>query len=247
MFIAEIGNNHRGKECTASILLDALFATGINALTFQIREPSFYDGSMPERNPLSKEFFRDAIKRCKKNNKKIGFAIADINYIDFLHKEGADFWKTLSWDILNKDLQVSLKRTGKPVFVSTGVSGMRDIIAASKMNQRSAFIHTHLAAETESANLMAIKEIKKATKRKVALGSHCHNRNIFFTAVAFEPSDIFFYVKDDTGGRCTDDEHAVPLSEVEVFISELNALHCALGNGKKMAQKDYESYYSGRK
>ncbi|MBI3074753.1 MAG: N-acetylneuraminate synthase family protein [Parcubacteria group bacterium] len=247
MLIAEIGNNHRGKESTALLILESLIKTSVDALTFQIREPAFYDGSMPERNPLHKEFFRDAIKQCKKKNKKIGFAIADISYVDFLSKEGADFWKTLSWDILNNDLQNALKRTGKPVFVSTGVSNARDIIASSKMNQRSAFIHTHLAAETESANLRAIKEIKKATKRKVAFGSHCHNRNIFFTAIAFEPSDIFFYVKDDTNERCTDDKHAIPLSEVEAFIKELRALQCALGSGKKTTKKNYESYYTGRK
>lgn len=234
MFIAEIGNNHKGSEESAAAFLEKLLKTSVDAITFQIREPSFYDHSRPDKIPLSKIFFKQAIKLCKKNNKKIGFAIADPDYVDFLHKEGADFWKTLSWDILNTKLQEKLQNTEKDVFISTGVSNIEDVMTASKLYGNVKFIHTQLTYEAEKANLKAIQKMKEATKKDVAFGSHCENKKIFFTAIAFEPSDIFFYVKGDDGQKYPDDKHAVPLSEVEELITEIKILQNSIGDGNKI-------------
>ncbi len=237
MFIAEIGNNHKGSESSALFFLESLFKTSIDGITFQIREQSFYDRSKTDRIPLSLEFFKRAIELCHKNNKKIGFAIADPGSIDFFQNEGADFWKTLSWDILNLELQKKLQATGKMVFISTGVSGMEDIVTASGLHDNITFIHTQLTYEAEKANLKAIPAMRAATKKPVAFGSHCANKNIFFAAVAFEPSDIFLYVKGDDGEWYPDEKHAIALSKVENLLTEIKALQSSLGDGHKIAMK----------
>lgn len=237
MFIAEIGNNHQGSEDRADFFLTELLKTNVDAITFQIRELSFYDNSRPDKIPLSKEFYKKAILLCKKNNKKIGFAIANPEYIDFLDKEGADFWKTLSWDILNDKLQTQLQKTKKDVFISTGVSGMDDIMTAAKLYKNAKFIHTQLTYETENANLKAIQAMKENTKKNIAFGSHCENKKIFFTAIAFEPSDIFFYVKGDDGQKYPDDKHAIPMSEVQDLITEIKILQSSIGDGNKITMK----------
>ena len=237
MFIAEIGNNHQGSEDKAVFFLKKLLKTDVDAITFQIRESSFYDNSRPDKIPLSKEFYKKAIELCKKNNKKIGFAVSDPEYIDFLDKTGADFFKTLSWDILNNDLQNKLQKTKKDVFISTGVSGMDDIITASKLYSKAKFIHTQLTYETENANLKAIQKMKEVTKKDIAFGSHCENKKIFFTALAFEPSDIFFYVKGDDGKKYPDDKHAIPLKNVEELITNIKILQSSLGDGNKITMK----------
>ena len=237
MFIAEIGNNHNGSEDKAALFLETLFKTSIEAITFQIREALFYTSLTPDRIPLKNDFFKWAIQACHKNNKKIGFAIADPERIDFFNNAGADFWKTLSWDILNDPLQQKLQATGKMVFISTGVSGMDDVVSASKQYQNSKFIHTQLTYEADKANLKAIQTMKKSTGKEIAFGSHCENKNIFFTAVAFEPSDIFFYIKGDDSEKYSDDKHAIKLSAVENLITEIKTLQSSLGDGAKIAMK----------
>lgn len=237
MFIAEVGNNHNGSEDKARLFLDTLFKTSVDAVTFQIREASFYTSATPDRIPLSNDFFKLAIQTCHKNNKKMGFAIADPERIDFFNSEGGDFWKTLSWDILNDILQTKLHSTGKTVFISTGVSGIDDILKAGQRYKNVKFIHTQLTYEAESANLKAIQTMKAATGKDIAFGSHCEDKNIFFTALALEPSDIFFYVKGDDGEKYSDDKHAIQLSAVEKLISEIKTLQSSLGDGIKIAMK----------
>jgi N-acetylneuraminate synthase len=237
MFVAEIGNNHKGSEKAADDFLNALLQTSVDAVTFQIREAPFYNHTTADRISLSDNFFKQAIPRCHKRNKKIGFAIADPAKVNFLHEAGADFWKTLSWDILNLELQKKLQATGKTVFISTGVSGIDEIVAAGKLHDNIKFIHTQLTYEPEMANLKAIRAMREATSKEVAFGSHCENKNIFFAALAFEPSDVFFYVKGDDGGVYPDDKHAVVLSQVEHLIQEMRVLQSSLGDGNKRAMK----------
>ena len=71
--IAEIGLNHCGSINRASNLLKALFQTSVDAITFQIREKSFYDGTHPRKVELSEEFYNESIKLTHANNQKIGF------------------------------------------------------------------------------------------------------------------------------------------------------------------------------
>lgn len=86
MIIAEIGLNHRGSETDALVMLQELLSTGVDAVTFQIRESSYYDGTKPHRNKLSKEFYKKAIKLAKSYDKKIGFSIADESLVGYLNK-----------------------------------------------------------------------------------------------------------------------------------------------------------------
>jgi len=45
--IAEIGLNHNGSEEHAQRMLENVLAAGIDAVTFQIREPEFYTAAAP--------------------------------------------------------------------------------------------------------------------------------------------------------------------------------------------------------
>jgi len=233
MIIVEIGLNHRGSETEALVMLQELLKTEVDAITFQIRESSYYDGTNPSRNKLSKEFYKKAIELTKSNNKKIGFAIADIDSVDYLNQNGADFWKTLSWDILNHDLQSLLQKTNKPVFISTGISSMDDIIIASKKYKNIKFIHTQLTYDVNEVNLNSIRTIRESTSVDVAFGLHCEDKNILYVCLGFEPTEIFFYVKGDSKETYPDDKHAVLLTEVDNLVQEIKLLQTSIGEGNK--------------
>lgn len=233
MIISEIGLNHKGDEARAFKMLKELVNTDVDAITFQIVEPAFYEETKCWGKPLSKNFYKDAIDVVHKNNKLIGFAITDKNMVSFLNAAGADFWKSLSTYISDDVLLNGLQKTNKPIFVSTGISSEDEIIKVSKRLKNIKFIHTQLSQRVEDANLKAISRLKKLTNKEIAFVLHCSDVYVLFLSVAFDPSDIFFYVKDNSQEKFPDDEHAITIDKVDEIVKGLKNLEKALGTGIK--------------
>lgn len=233
MFISEIGLNHKGKKTRALKMLKELINTDIDAITFQIVEPTFYEKTKEWGGPLSKDFYKRAIDFVHKNNKLIGFAITDKNMVSFLDSAGADFWKSLSTSISDNALLNELQKTNKPIFVSTGISNEKEIVEVSKKLKNIKFIHTQLSHKIEDTNLRAIDRLKKLTNKEIAFGLHCSEHDILYLSIAFEPSDTFFYVKDNPKEKFPDDEHAIIIDNVDNVIKTLKTLKKALGSGIK--------------
>lgn len=233
MIIAEIGLNHRGSEEEGFRMLKELVKTDIDAVTFQIREEGYYDKSKPHKNRLSNDFYKKAVEFVHKNSKRIGFAVADVKMIAPLDGYGSDFWKTLSWDISNEKLQDELKKTGKEIFISTGVSDEKTILKTGSKMKDAKFIHTQLSQKVEDTNLNAIKRLKDVTKKNVAFGLHCSDFRVLYLSLAFEPSDIFFYVKENAEEKYPDNDHAIVMDKVDEVAKGLNGMKKALGKGIK--------------
>jgi sialic acid synthase SpsE len=118
-----------------------------------VREKNFYNAEHPRKVELSDDFYRKAVLLAKERGKEIGIAIDQQEKIDFFQELGVIFWKSLSWDLKNYELQRVLQQTGKDVFVSNGMSSMREIVEMSRDFDNVTFIHTQLNYELESVNL----------------------------------------------------------------------------------------------
>ena len=164
-----------------------------------------------------------------------GFCCGDFEQIDFLHEAGCDFWKTFSWDILNEGLQLKLQEISKKTFISTGVSGIEDVVKVSKKYTNIRFIHTQVSNEVIDVNLKAIRTIRAKTEVKVAFGLHCSEKNVIYLSLAYEPSDILFYVKSTDRNDYPDGPHAFLLSDVDKIINRINTLKQTIGDGQKLA------------
>lgn len=231
--VAEIGQNHLGSEQRACRMLRRLLNTGVDAVTFQIREKSFYDQTKSWKVPLSNSFYEEVIRLVHRGGKQIGFAIADPDMIMFLDKKGTDFWKTLSKDLLNDELHSVLQRTGKKTIVSTGLSSMDDIAFMNSKLENIEFIQTQLSHELEDVNLMGIETIRQFTGREVAFGLHCLDHRVMYVALGLRPSTIFFYVKESAHEKYPDDEHAIHLDSVDEMVHDLRELTKCIGKGEK--------------
>jgi len=77
-FIAEIGVNHLGSEESAVNYCVMLANTGVEAVTLQIREDSFYDESSPWKKRLSKDCYFECRRILKASGKTFGIAISDL-------------------------------------------------------------------------------------------------------------------------------------------------------------------------
>ena len=242
MFIAEIGLNHKGSEARAWAFLKQLTATKAEAITFQIPKPEFYERVKDWGGPLQPEFYPQAIDFAHQHNKQIGFAVGDKDLIPFLNQKGADFWKLLSIYNQDPDLQTEMQNSGRLVFVSTGVSDEEEILILSKLFENIKLIHTQLSHDLEDTNLKAIGRLKDLTGKEIAFGLHCSDQDVLYLSVAFAPSDIFFYVKENAQEKYPDDQHAILIADVNKVIDKMNYLEQALGSGikKKMASRIHQ-------
>lgn len=230
--IAEIGNNHLGDVGRAREMLAAAVASGVDSVTFQVREPRFYESSDTAHLKLPLQFLGEAARSVHEAGRRFGIAICDKSLIQPLDAAGVDFWKTLSWDFGNDDLRAALQATAKPVFYSTGVAGMEEVRKGSKGLRNAVLIHTQLSQKIGDVNLKAIHTMQNETGLPVAFGLHCHNLEVLKLALALEPHSIFFYVK--MGGLAAgDDEHAVPIEQLAATVQTLRQLSAAVGTGIK--------------
>ena len=230
--IAEIGNNHLGDVGRAREMLAGTLKAGVDSVTFQVREPRFYESPETSHLKLPMDFFREAAETVHRAGRRFGIAICDQSLIEPLNAIGVDFWKALSWDFRNQDLRASLYATGKPAFFSTGLSGMEEVLEGSKGLRNAVLIHTQLSQNIADVNLRAIHTIARDTGFPVAFGLHCRNLEVLKLALAFEPHSIFFYVKMN-GLAAGDDEHAVPIEQLSETVRSLTELAACIGTGIK--------------
>ena len=198
-FIAEVGVNHLGSEENAISYCSMLAKTRVDAVSLQIREDSFYDGSSPWKHSLSKSCYLECTQIVRSSEKLLGIAISDLKvakrYVDL----APDFWKVLSWGITDIALIHFLLDTGITVYVSTGTSDMTEIKScANRFDQRVQFIHTQLSVELAEVNLSAISTIRHNTGCPVSFGLHCdisHYYNVKWCYVALYYSLTHYNIK----------------------------------------------------
>jgi len=231
--IAEIGLNHLGDENRARSTVARVLEAGVDGVTFQIREPKFYESTERSRRKLPLDFYREASITVRRAGARFGIAIADQSQVETFAEIGVDFWKTLSWDFGNESLRAALFATGAPVFLSTGLSSMNEVVEGSKGVGNGILIHTQLSQDLNDVNLKAIPAMAHATGLPVAFGLHSRYHDVLKLALAFEPHSMFFYVKEQGLEGLFDDDHALPLDGLPDMLRALKQLMPALGTGKK--------------
>ena len=233
-FIAEIGVNHFGSEELAVKYCVMMAKTRVDAVTLQIREDSFYDGSSPWKNALSKECYLECGNIVKASGKLFGIAISDLMVAQRNVDLRPDFWKVLSWGIKDIPLISFLVDTDIPVYVSTGISDLNEITSiADLFDQKVGFIHTQLSTEVADVNLSAILAIKSATGCYVSFGLHCDNFDVINVAIPYKPHAIFFYVKEKEMHEYPDGSYAILVSDIDGIIRNSETLGKAVGDGVK--------------
>jgi N,N'-diacetyllegionaminate synthase len=241
MIICEIGLNHLGDEKYAKKYIKKIIKERPDAVIFHIREEKFYEIKKFSKYKLSDKFYTWVKIQLEKNKIKLGIALANPNYLDFCEKINVDFYKIFSIHMLNFDLIEKVLKTKKNIFISTGISNEKDIskiIKKFKKNHKQlTLIHTQLTNEIEKVNLRAIPHLQNKLHTKIAYGNHAENINVLYLSVAYNPSDIIFYIKGDKKIKHPDEKHAVKLDSLDDMILNLKELKKALGSNRKIKMK----------
>lgn len=238
MIIAEIGLNHMGDKKILDYFLHSLVNTSVDAVTLQIREPTFYKNTGWESYKLSDCAYEEASDKIRSSGKKFGLAISDQNKIGQLQNI-CDFFKILSKDLDNDEVLKTFKDTNVNCYLSTGNASFSQIKKAlSCLNNNTTLIHTRLDNRVDQVNLLAINTMKEMFSVPIAFGNHCENLNVLYAATAFKPSDYFFYIKENIYEIPPDNKHAVKLNDVDKVCKNIVQLKQSIGTGIKTESKN---------
>ncbi|MFA7309383.1 MAG: N-acetylneuraminate synthase family protein [Candidatus Paceibacterota bacterium] len=242
IIVTEIGMNHMGDEGYADYYVDELSRTRPDGLTFQVQTREYYEEESHRGLALSDEYYRRIARRTRGFDKQFGVGLCDVREVPFFEDIGTDFYKVLSKDIGNRELVAAVLATGKPVYVSTGMSSEEEISTFlaefGPVPPNLSLIHTQLSYDDADTNLRAISKLRERFGVPVAFGLHSTDVHALYASLGFFPSALFFYVKGSRPVKHRDEDHAIPLTRYRDIIAELRRLETMMGDGVKQKMSD---------
>ena len=235
-YIAEIGVNHLGDESKALRMVEHSIQAGADAITFQIQSDDYYDGTKSFRNKLSDNFYSKIIHLVHSLGKEIGIALTESDQVNKWLDMGVDFWKVLSMDIDNDELLKSIKKTGKGIYISTGIASDDEIKKLYQSYSNAWYVHTTLTKSSEDANISALNTIKSIVGDHVGYGLHAPDPETIYFAIAYSASFVFFYVIENDVEYYPDYEHSIRTDKLGDWLIKWRESQKWIGSGKKNKQ-----------
>jgi len=180
--IAEIGINHNGDLSVAKKLIEESKSAGFDAVKFQKRtieivyspeelakpRPNHFgetNGDLKKGLEFDENAYREIDKFCRALHIHWFASPWDVPSVDFLERFGVVAHKVASACMTDRALLKALNATGKPIFMSTGMSSLSQIDQAVREidNSRLVLMHTVSVypAKPEQLNLSWIETLKK--------------------------------------------------------------------------------------
>ena len=181
--IAEIGINHNGDLEIAKQIIDAAVHAGVDAVKFQKRTP---DASTPDTQKtqmretpwgyisyldyrykveFTAEQYREIDVFCKGRNIPWMVSVWDEPAVDFMENFVTPAYKIPSASLTDHKLLKHVRKTGKPMIISTGMSTMEQIRKAVKLIGEENLVIMHCTStypcEPEELNLKMIETLRK--------------------------------------------------------------------------------------
>ena len=142
MIIAEIGSSHDGSFGNAKKLIEESFKCGANIVKFQLHipdyemlknapSPKYFKGedrfNYFKRTNFSLEQLNDLKEHTEKNGMEFMVSPFSVEALDILKEIDVKYIKIASGEVTNHKLLEEISKTGKKVFLSTGMSSWAEI------------------------------------------------------------------------------------------------------------------------
>jgi len=195
--IAEIGINHNGDMQITKKLMDAAFATNWHCVKFQKRTPDIcvpdHQKNVMRDTPWGQMTYLDYRYKVEFNDENYAYidryckekplfwtaSVWDIPSIEFLMRFDIPFIKIPSAKLTETGLVIEACKTGKPIFLSTGMSTIEEIdkaveILETHTNGRYVLFYTNSSYPTpvEDLNLMMIQTLKNRYQCLIGYSGH---------------------------------------------------------------------------
>lgn len=255
--IGEIGTNHNGSIDIAKKIIDVAVNTGFDAVKFQkknvekIYTKEFLDsflespwGTTQREMRLHREFsekeFKQIDQYCKKRKIQWFVSSWDIDSQISMRRFKTKFNKVASAMLVHEKLLETIAEEGKPTFISTGMSTMKEIEKAVKIFRKYR-CHFELMHSTSSyplnpkeANLKMIPVLKKKFRCNVGYSGHEVSASIISTAaVMVGATSIERHITLDRTFYGYDQASSLEPEGMRRLVRDIKLLDVIMGNGKK--------------
>jgi len=259
--IAEIGINHNGDLGIAKQMIEAAVHAGADAVKFQKRTPEIC--TPPEQQKqmretpwgyityldyrykveFNEEQYREIERHCKAKGVAWMASVWDEPSVDFMEQFDTPAYKVPSASLTDHNLLKYVRKTGKPVIISTGMSSMDQIHKAAKLIGTDDLVIMHCTStypcEPEELNLNMVGTLRGEFPR-VPIGYSGHEVGLVPSAVAVALGACMVerHLTLDRAMWGSDQAASVEPAGFERLIKYIRVTEASLGDGVK---KVYES------
>ena len=253
--VAEIGINHNGDIEIAKKLIDVAKDAGCEAVKFQKRTVDVVytkaELDKPRESPWGKtnreqklglEFGYDqyvAIASHCAQRDILWFASPwDEGSVDFLEEFDPPCHKIASASLTDDGLLRHIRKTGRPVILSTGMSTMGEIERAVEILGTDGLVLMHTVstypAKTEDLNLKVIQTLaRRFPDVPIGYSGHEHGTTRSVCAVALGACMVERHITLDRAMYGSDQAASLEPTGLKLMVDNIRAFEAALGDGVK--------------
>jgi N-acetylneuraminate synthase len=258
--VAEIGVNHNGNLEIARKMIDAAVHAGVDAVKFQKRTPEVstpLEQQMQMRDTpwgyityleyrrkveFGEAEYREIDRYCKKCNIPWFASVWDEPSVDFLERFHTPAYKIPSAALTDHNLLRHLRKTGKPLILSTGMSTIEQIKVAVDVIGSEDLVITHATStypcDSAELNLHMIGTLSETFPCLIGYSGHEVGLVTSVVAVALGACMIERHLTLDRAMWGSDQSASVEPGGFERLVKYIRVTEAALGDGVK---KVYES------
>jgi N-acetylneuraminate synthase len=254
--IAEIGINHNGDVDIARQLIDAAAAAGCDAVKFQKRTPELCV-PVAQRDQLREtpwgtmtylqyrhrvEFdaaaYQALIDHCRMRGIDWFVSCWDELSVDFMEAFDPIAYKIPSAALTHAPLLARLRRTGRPLILSTGMSTLEQIDAAVALLGTSDLIVCHATSTYPCAlselNLRMIGTLRSRFPCPIGYSGHEVGLPTTVAAICLGACVIERHITLDRAMWGTDQAASIEPRGFERLVKYIRDIEAAMGNGIKV-------------
>ncbi len=259
--IAEAGINHNGNLDIAKKIIDAAAHAGADAVKFQKRTPEIctppdQQTQMREtpwgyityldyryKVEFDKEQYREIDLHCKEKGIDWMVSVWDEPSVDFMEQFDTPAYKLPSASLTDHNLLKHVRKTGKPVIISTGMSTMKEIHKGVNAVGADNLVVMHSTSAypcaPEELNLKMIETLR-AEFPNIPIGYSGHEVGLVPSAiaVALGATSVERHITLDRAMWGSDQAASVEPGGFEKLVKYIRVTEASLGDGVK---KVYDS------
>jgi N-acetylneuraminate synthase len=254
--IAEIGINHNGSVELAKRMIDGAVLAGADAVKFQKRTPERC--VPPEQQALERETpwgrmtyleyrhrvefgvdeYQQIARHCRERHIQWFVSCWDEESVDFMEAFDPPCYKAASASLTDHALLRKMAGTGRPLIISTGMSTMEEIEAATAALDTRDLLIAHATSAypcpVEALNLRMIETLKQRYPGS-PIGYSGHETGLATTwaAVTLGASFVERHITLDRAMWGSDQAASVEIGGLMRLVSNIRDIERSLGDGIK--------------
>ena len=259
--IAEIGINHNGDLEITKQMIDAAVHAGADAVKFQKRTPEICTPPDQQKQmretpwgyityldyrykvEFNEEQYREIDNYCREKGIDWMVSVWDEPSVDFMEKFDTPAYKVPSASLTDHNLLKYVRKTGKPIIISSGMSTMEQIKRGAEIVGTDNLVIMHCTStypcEPEELNLNMIKTLRSEfPDNPIGYSGHEVGLVPSAVAVAFGACIVERHLTLDRAMWGSDQAASVEPGGFERLVKYIRVTEASLGDGVK---KVYES------